>query len=130
MKRRWSILFYCALASLIGVSWVARSLGISLVSFVSLSLVGMIAATITAFLALVRDIRDKWPAAIVLVCASPMILDSLQWVRDLPTMVSYFGPSIAVMLLGAIATAAASIIILAARPSAGRSRPRGRLTRK
>jgi hypothetical protein len=113
VKRRWSILFWCALASLIGMSWLANSLGISLGSFMGVSLIGMVLATVMAFGAMVRNISDKWPAAIVLVCAGPMILDAFRMIGQLSAIVRFFGPSFAVVMAGALATGGTSILILA-----------------
>ena len=112
MKRRWTVLFYAALACLVGLSWLAKSLDISLASFMGVSLVGMLGATAMAFIAMIRDIREKWPAAVVLTCAGPMVLDSLKWIDDLPFIVRYFGMSFGLMTAGALATAATAIIIL------------------
>ncbi|HUS33004.1 MAG TPA: hypothetical protein VMZ53_31090 [Kofleriaceae bacterium] len=116
MKRRWTVLFYCALGSLIGMSWLAKSLDISLGSFWGVSLMGMIAASGVAFFAMWRNVPDKWPAAIVLTCAGPMILDVLRTIRELPMILRFFGPSIALVVIGAVATAGVSIAILVMQP--------------
>ena len=112
MKRRWTVLFYCALAALIGISWLAKSLHISLGSFMGLSLIGMIVATAMAGFAMLRNQQDKAPAAIVLACAAPMIMDTVGWLDDLSFIFSYFGAPFALMTAGVLATAATSIFIL------------------
>jgi hypothetical protein len=123
MKLRWTILFYSTLAALAGVSWIAHSLDIGLRSLMTASLVGMIAACGVAFFAMIRAVPDKWPAAIVLVCASPMALDVVQWIDDLGVMFRFLGPSIVLMTAGAVATAVASVAILVAKPPAPPRQP-------
>ena len=116
VKRRWTVLFYSALASLVGLSWLAKSLDISITSFVGVAVLGMLAATGTAFAAMIRNIREKWPAAVVLTCSGPMVLDAIQWIDDLPYIVRYFGPSFGLMTAGALATAVTAIYILVSQP--------------
>jgi hypothetical protein len=116
VKRRWTLLFYSALGCLIGLSWLAKSLEISLGSFMGVSLLGMLGATVMAFVAMIRDIREKWPAAVVLTCAGPMVLDSLKWIDDLPFILRYFGPSFGLMTAGALATAATAVFVLVSQP--------------
>jgi hypothetical protein len=112
VKRRWTLLFYSALGCQIGLSWLAKSLDISLGSFMGVSLIGMVGATVMGFVAMIRNIREKWPAAVVLTCAGPMVLDAIQWIDDLPYILRYFGPSFGLMTAGALATAATAIFIL------------------
>ena len=122
MKRRWTVLFYATLASLVGISWLAKSLGISLGSFMGFSLLGMIAACVMAGVALMKNIPEKWPAAVVLACAAPMVMDTVGSIDNLTFILRYFGASFGLMVAGALATAAASIYILAAplpRPPPG-----------
>ena len=116
MKRRWTILFYCSLASLVGISWVARSFNLPLGSLLNFALVGMIAATAMAFFAMIRNIHDKWPAAVVLICAGPMVLDAMQVLGDLLFIIRAFGGSVVLVVVGAVATAATSTWILMAQP--------------
>lgn len=118
MKLRWTVLFYSTLAALIGMSWIAHTLDISLFSLMTASLLGMLAACVVAFFAMVKNIPEKWPAAIVLVCASPMALDVLKWIGNLAVFVRYVGPSILLVAGGAIGTAVVSISILALKPPA------------
>lgn len=116
------ILFYCALAALIGISWLAKNLGVSLGSFMGFSLLGMIAACVMAGVAMVRNIPEKWPAAVVLACAAPMTMDTVGFLDNLGFIFQYFGASFALMVAGALATAGTSIFILlteAPRPPAG-----------
>lgn len=118
MKVRWTILFYSTLAALIGVSWLAHNFHISLISLVSASILGMLVGCGVAFYAMVKNVPEKWPAAIVLVCASPMALDTLQWIDDMPLLFRLVGFSIVLMGLGAVATAATAVAILALKPPA------------
>lgn len=112
MKRRWSVLFWSALASLIGLSWFASSFGVGITALISASLVGMVAATVIAFYAMVREIRAKWPAAVVLACAGPMAINVLQSLPDLAMLIKIIGMSFALIAFGTIATVAASVRIL------------------
>lgn len=116
MKLRWTILFYSTLAALIGMSWIAHSLNISLLSLITMSLLGMLLGCGVAFFAMIRDVHDKWPAAIILICAGPMALDVLKWIGDLAVFVRYVGPSILLVAGGAVGTAVASVSILVLKP--------------
>jgi len=115
MKRRWSVLFWSALAALIGLSWLAKSFGV-LVTELGVSLFGMVAATAIAFLAMVKGFRQKWPAATVLVCAAPMALQVFRLLPDIALIIRYFGPPFAVIILGTIATVASAVAILTMLP--------------
>ena len=116
MKLRWTLLFYSTLAALIGMSWIAHTLDISLLSLMTMSLLGMLLGCVTAFLAMIRNIQDKAPAAVVLICAGPMALDVLKWIGDLAVFVRYVGPSILLVAGGAIGTAVVACSILVMKP--------------
>ena len=116
MKLRWTLLFYSTLAALIGVSWIAHNLTINLFSMMTVSVIGMLAGCGVAFYAMTKNVPEKWPAAIVLVCASPMALDVFQWIGDVAVLIRFMGLPILVMALGAIATATASTAILVMKP--------------
>src|SRR5207249_804045 len=81
--KRWRWLFWSALMSLVGVSWLAKDYGISLWGWMNVQLVGMIGASGFAFFALATRARVKWPAAAALVCAAPMTIEMVRAVKDL-----------------------------------------------
>jgi hypothetical protein len=97
----------------VGLSWLARSFGISLTALVGISLIGMVAASAVAFFAMIKDIRQKWPAAVVLVCAGPMALDVLRSLPDVVVAIRYLGISFGVSVAGTIATVGMAISIVA-----------------
>ena len=52
MKRRWSILFWSALVTLVGVAWVSQRMGLSMSSWIRFQLIGMIVEAGVAFWAM------------------------------------------------------------------------------
>jgi hypothetical protein len=123
MKRRWSLLFWLSLSPLIGLSWFASTIGVGTTQFVDWRTVGMIAATVVAFVAMTRKIEDKWPAVTALVASVPFGFQALRVLPDLVMLVRTFGFSLAVMVAGSLATIACAIWILAAPPPAPRPPP-------
>ncbi|HSD87973.1 MAG TPA: hypothetical protein VLB44_10685 [Kofleriaceae bacterium] len=116
MKRRWSVLFWSSLASLIGLSWLASSFGIGLSTLISGALVGMVIATALAFIAMVKDLDRKWPAAVALICAGPMAIEVLKAVPDVAMIIRFLGAPFALIMLGTIATVASAVAILTMAP--------------
>ena len=116
MKRRWSVLFWCSLAALIGVSWLAARFGMSLTSMMSIGLIGMICACAIAFFAMVRAIPAKWPAALVLVGAAPATIDMGRLLPHMTLIVRYFGGAGVLLVTGTLATTLSALVILAAKP--------------
>jgi hypothetical protein len=115
MRGRWTLLFYMAIATLVGVAWLARVFGASLASWINLQLAGMIAASIVAFVAMIRNIRERWPAAIALVCAAPMGEMLARAVLDLPWLITYLGLPGVLLIGGSAATIGVAIFILIAK---------------
>jgi hypothetical protein len=75
MRARWRLLFWIALASLIGVAWLAERWGASLWQLMSMQLAGMTIGAIAAFVAMVTGARSRWFAWVALVCWLPMAYD-------------------------------------------------------
>lgn len=113
MKPRWTVLFYSSLATLIGVAWLTRSFGLGYSFWLNVGLVGMILATGCAFYALIRGVRQKWPAAAVLILAAPMGIDMMKSLRYVPEMIRWVGLSPVLMVLGTLSTLVTAIAILA-----------------
>lgn len=115
MKRRWQILFGCALAALVGSLWLAASLDIGMVRA---STLGLVAACAIAGYAMVKPVAtDKGLAAAVLGGSAIELLDTLQWLG----MVmrgdhSGVGLPFALMAGGTLATVGMAIAILTAAP--------------
>jgi hypothetical protein len=116
--KRWSILFWSALSSLVGMSWLARSFGVPLSALVSAALLGMIGACTVAFFAMIRKVPYKWPAAVALVLAGPMALEFIRTLPQIPDILHYFGFSFPFLLVlaGTAVTVVSAIVILAAQP--------------
>src|SRR5262245_26155414 len=104
-----------ALATLIGVAWLIQRWDLLLASWINIQLLGMIAATGVAFGAMVKDVRARWPAAVVLVCAAPMSQALLKPLLDLPGIIRYVGLPGLLMILGSIATMGVACFILIAK---------------
>lgn len=116
MRTRWRLLFWCSLGALIGVAWLAKDFHMSLRSWANLQLIGMIAACGFAFGAMVKDTRERWPAAAALVCAAPM---GQQWYRVffvLPDVLRFLGLPGLMMIAGSVGTLGVALYILAVRP--------------
>jgi len=113
VKPRWTTLFYCALSALVGVAWLAQKFEMSLLSWLNVQLVGMIGASIVAFFAMIRNVDQKWPAAVALVCAAPMGIATLQFLPNLGGLLQFIGGAGLLFIGGAIATIAVAIGILA-----------------
>ena len=116
MKRRWSVLFWSSLGTLIGMSWLASSLGMHLTALLGLGLAGMVIATVIAFIAMKRGIESKAPAVIILICAAPLGIDMTRVLPELPFFIKYFGVSIVLVVVGNLATVATAIVLLLAGP--------------
>jgi hypothetical protein len=112
MKRRWAILFWCSLSTLIGLSWMAAQFGASIWGMLNAALVGMIAAAAIAFFAMQNATHAKWPAALVLLCAAPMAIQMLNIGDYVRVLVDFYGISAILLLGGTLATAVAALWIL------------------
>ena len=115
MKRRWACLFWPGLSTLIGVAWLLHRLQSDLATWWHISLVAMIAGTVVAFMAMVNSYPHKWPAAIVLICVGPLLLELVPAYKVWFEMVVLHPPSLLV-LLGPAVTAVAALGILIAKP--------------
>jgi len=115
MVTRWRALFGSALFALCGVAWLARSLDMSLATWISAQLLGMIAACGFAFGGVVTGTRKRWPAAAALVCASPMG-QVLSHFSMLPGLIRMVGVPGVVWIVGCLATIAVAIVILVLPP--------------
>jgi hypothetical protein len=115
MRGRWTLLFYMAIAALVGVAWLARSFGGSLTSWINLQMLGMIAASVIAFVAMIRNVRERWPAAVALICAAPMAEMLSRALLDVPWLIGYLGLPGILMIGGSVATIAVAIYILIAK---------------
>ena len=113
MRGRWQLLFGSTLLALIGISWLAREDGVS-VHWVSLRLLGMSAAAAFALYATVRVLREKWPAAVVLVCTAPMTLELVRVIDDVVMVVRFLGLPGVFIVVGPLVTTAIAVYILAA----------------
>ena len=121
MKRRWAILFWASLSSLIGMSWLTASTGQSLWETLHFALVSMIVANVVAFIAMRRAIPAKWPALVAVCGAAPMTFQTIRIWPYVVALVTYFGPSAVLLFAGTIATAIVAVWILLsplARPPA------------
>ena len=114
MKRRWQILFGCALAALIGSVWLAHSLHIG---FFRASSLGQIAACAIAGFAMVKNVPDKNLAFAVLACSAIELFDTLQWL-GMVTRGDHTGVGVpfALMAAGTLATVGMGIAIVTAAP--------------
>lgn len=110
------MLFWSSLATLIGVAWLTKKLGLGYSFWVNVGFVGMILATICAFYAMIREERAKWPAAAVLILAAPLGIDMIKALPHLFDLIRFIGASGALMILGTIATLASAIAILVMQP--------------
>ncbi len=118
MKPRWTILFWCTLASLVGTSWMASRFGVSMSVFLNVQWGGLLAAAVVAFVAMIRVSEAKWPAALILLLVAPIGLEVLRALPDLGVVIDFIGVPGVVMLVGVIATAVAAVwILVAAVPS-------------
>ena len=118
VKRRWSLLFWLSLTTLIGVSWLASTFGMDMMSLLTVGMIGAVAAAIVAFFAMIRNVQQKWPAAVVLICAGPFGLDTIRALTDIAMLVNVIGVSILLVVLGNLGTIAYAIVVLASRPPA------------
>jgi len=109
---RWQLLFWAALLSLVGVSWLAHDWGISLWSWLNVQLVGMIGASGFAFFALATRARVKWPAAAALVCASPMTVEMLRAATAIAPILAELGLPGILIVIGPLLTTTTAIWIL------------------
>lgn len=116
MRARWRLLFWISLGSLIGLSWVAQRIGVSMWGIMTVPFLGMVFGAIVAFVAMVRNLAPKWPAVAVLVCSIPMDLDLLRAVWALPYFVNEVGFPAALFLAGAFGTIVVASFILIADP--------------
>jgi hypothetical protein len=73
----------------------------------------MIIATAVAFFAMIRDVRQKWPAAVALICAGPMALDMLGTLPHTVAILRVIGLPFFLMSVGTIATVIRAVVILA-----------------
>lgn len=112
MKRRWAILFWTSLSSLIGMSWLTASIGQAIWETLNIALVGMIGASIVAFFAMRHGIQAKWPAMVAILGAAPMAFQMLRIGSLVVDLVEYFGPSVILLFAGTLATAAVALWIL------------------
>jgi hypothetical protein len=112
MKRRWAILFWCSLSTLIGLSWMIAQYGATLWSEMNAGLVGQIVACAVAFFAMQRATPGKWPAAVASLCVAPMTLELLGLGDYLRVLVECYGISAILMIGGTLATAVTTFWIL------------------
>jgi len=112
MKRRWAILFWTSLSSLIGMSWLTASTGQTIWEALHIALLGMIAANVVAFIAMCRAIHAKWPAIVAALGAAPMTFQTIRIWPYVVALVEYFGPSAILLFTGTIATAIVAVWIL------------------
>jgi hypothetical protein len=116
MKRRWTWLFGAALATLAGFSWLASAVGMSFLGIMNIGLTGMIAAAVIAFVAMIKETQQRWPAIVALVCTVPLLIESVPLLPDVAHFTTYFGPSIVVIVVGVFATAICAIRVLTWTP--------------
>lgn len=115
MKRRWQILFGCALAALLGSLWLAQSLHLGMVRASS---VGQLAAVLIAGFAMAKNVTDKNLAFAVLGCSAIELLDTLQWLGVVMRGDhSGVGVPFALMAAGTLATVGMGIAIVTAAPT-------------
>lgn len=94
----------------------SQQLGFSLANFLSLQLLGMVAAAGFAFYGIVSDTERKWPAAVALFCIAPLGQTLLSSIGSLPFLISYLGPGGLLFFAGAGATIVVALVILLASP--------------
>jgi hypothetical protein len=115
VRGRWTLLFYMAVATLVGVAWLARRFDSSLASWINIQMLGMIAASGIAFVAMIRNIRERWPAAVALICAAPMAEMLSRALLDVPWLIQYLGLPGVLMIGGSVATIGVALFILIAK---------------
>jgi hypothetical protein len=104
MRARWRFLFGSSLATLIGTSWVWREVGVAAAVWRNGYCLGMIAAAAVALGALATRTRQRWPALVVLVAATPMALAMVASAGTMPMFIRMVGAPAVLMIAGAAAT--------------------------
>src|SRR5262245_5273367 len=112
MRSRWRLLFWISLLALVGLSWTAQRLGISMLGIWTVPFLGMVLAAVIAFVAMIRVAPDAWPAAAVLAAAAPMGFDLYHALAHLGSFIDEVGFPAAVFIGGAFATIAMAVFIL------------------
>ena len=111
MKRRYTILFFLALSPLVGLSWLASTVGFPLWSTRSFGLVGMILAAVIAGVAMVRNANARWPAGVAAVALLPNTVDMLRIVGQVADFVKFLGASLVLIVFGSLAAVVTAIVI-------------------
>jgi hypothetical protein len=92
MKRRWAIIFWSSIVCLVGFTLVAAKLGLQTWDLIGIHMVGMVAAGAFAFVAMLRESREKWPAVLGVIATAPMSSVAL---------LAFLGPFSILSVLGA-----------------------------
>ena len=116
MRRRWEWLIASSIVTLVGMAWTAARLDMSIQIWGGVKLGGMVICAGLAIWAAIARFPRKWPAAVALVCAAPLLLDIVRLLPSVAFMLRWFGLAGVMMLLGAIAVGTVSIVILGAKP--------------
>jgi hypothetical protein len=111
MKRRYTILFFVALSPLIGLSWLATTIGFSMWAMRGIGLFGMILAAIIAGFAMVRNVDVRWPAGVVALVSLPNASEMLRVVGQLGDLLTLLGASLVLVVVGSLATVASALAI-------------------
>ena len=114
MRARWRLLFWISLLALIALSWTAQRLGVPTLGLVTVPFIGMVAAAVIAFAAMVTSAADRRAAGAVLVCALPMALDLVRALWTLGYFWRQVGFPAVLFVAGSVATIAMAAYILIA----------------
>jgi len=116
MRARWRVLFWVSLASLIGLSWVAQAFGASMLGFLSFPVICMIAGSIVAFVAMIKNYESTWPAWLVLTCWLPQGMDTVRAFGFLSFFIQRAGAGSILFFGGSALTFAIALWIAVAAP--------------
>lgn len=114
MKGRYAVIVWSALVSLIGMSWLATRAGTSTFDLVGITMIGEVVALVVAFLAMIRGLRTKMSAFVVLLCTAPLLYQAVLIIEMWGALYPYYGLPLLLMVVGGVLTFAASLFVLIA----------------
>ena len=111
MKKRWAFVAWPSLVCLIGLTWLGKNIGFSAWQFMGVHMAGMVVASATAFFAMRKDIRAKWPAIVALIGSAPMLYQDLRILELLSYVIKEWGVSAFLWIAGSFAASIAAFAI-------------------
>jgi hypothetical protein len=114
MRSRWKWLLACSITALAGMLWFASQRHVRWDAWLGAQLAGLAACVAIGGVVLERDVRVKWPAALALVCASPLADTIHGALSSLLPLISWFGLPIVLIVAGGAGTVALALAILIA----------------